>query len=107
MELAHFLRKKNGYSEKNPYRTTALFHHLHKRNLVPRASGIMSCFGLIAAVEFQVWMKDKMQLTLLLKYYILKRGGVITLYSTLLAPKEPFGDCLRNYLHLPTPGNSP
>lgn len=39
MGLTHFLRKKNGYSEKNPYRNSLV----HKRSLVSHASGIMSC----------------------------------------------------------------
>lgn len=38
---------------------SALFCHLHKRSLVPLASGIMSCSGLIAAAELQVQLKAK------------------------------------------------
>lgn len=37
---------------------SALFCHLHK-SLVPPASGIMSCSGLIAAAELQVRLKAK------------------------------------------------
>lgn len=37
----------------------ALFHHLHKRSLVSLASVVMPCSGLIAATEFQAWLKEE------------------------------------------------
>lgn len=60
-------------------------HHLHKRSLVPLASVLMSCSGLIAAAEFQAWLKDKIEATLLLKHYSLKMGSIITPYCVLPA----------------------
>lgn len=105
MGLTHFLRKKKWVFRKKSLQKQP--HPQKEFSITCIRDNVLSCSGLIAAVEFQVWLKDKMQLTLLLKYYVLKRRGIITLYSTLLASKEPLGDCLRNYSHLPTPGNSP
>lgn len=105
MGLTHFLRKKKWVFRKKSLQKQP--RPQKEFSITCIRDNVLSCSGLIAAVEFQVWLKDKMQLTLLLKYYVLKRRGIITLYSTLLASKEPLGDCLRNYSHLPTPGNSP
>lgn len=64
----------------------ALFHHLHKRSLVSLASVVMPCSGLIAATEFQAWLKEKkIQPTLFLRYYVLTTGGIITLNCVLQA----------------------
>lgn len=98
----------------------ALFHHLHKRSLVSLASVVMPCSGLIAATEFQAWLKEKKKYSPRYFWGTTSWQQEVSLHWTVCyehPPKASFGGDVRNYWgwkgesqvysHFTTPGHSP